>query len=110
LRRVFDNLLDNAVKYNRAGGSVLVRGRSEGGRAVVEVSDTGIGIPAAIQARVFDRFYRVDPSRSRRTGGAGLGLSIAKALVEGLRGRLEVESTPGTGSTFRVTLPLVRNS
>jgi len=110
LRRVFDNLLDNAVKYNHAGGSVNVRGRSDGDRAVVEVSDTGIGIPAAIQARVFDRFYRVDPSRSRRTGGTGLGLSIAKALVESMRGRLEVESTPGKGSTFRVTLPLVRNS
>ncbi len=106
LRQVFDNLLDNAVKYNRPGGSIVVRGRCASGRAIVEVADTGIGIPVEAQARVFDRFYRVDASRSRREGGSGLGLSIAKALVEGQRGRIQVESEPGRGSTFRVILPL----
>lgn len=107
LCQVFGNLLDNAVKYNRPGGSVVVRGHRADGWAIVEVADTGIGIPAEARARIFDRFYRVDPARSRRTGGAGLGLSIARALVGALRGRIEVESTPGRGSTFRVALPLV---
>ncbi|HEX8202304.1 MAG TPA: ATP-binding protein [Isosphaeraceae bacterium] len=106
LRQVFDNLLDNAVAYNRPGGSVVVRGRCSDGRAIVEVADTGIGIPPEAQGRVFDRFYRVDPARGRRRGGSGLGLSIVRALVEGLRGRVELESQPGQGSTFRVILPL----
>lgn len=106
LRQVFDNLLDNAVKYTPAGGVVTVSGRRADGHAVVEVHDTGIGISDEALPRVFDRFYRVDTSRSRRTGGTGLGLSIAKAVVEGHGGTTEAASTPGLGSTFRVTLPL----
>ena len=70
------------------------------------MADTGVGIAPESQARVFDRFYRADPSRSRRTGGFGLGLSIARAAVERLGGRIELESKPGEGSTFRVVLPL----
>jgi len=106
LRQVFFNLLDNAVKYTRPGGSVAVAGRQEGPSAIIEVSDTGIGIPPECLPRVFDRFFRVDKSRSRQMGGAGLGLSIAKALVERHGGRIEAESSTGKGSTFRVSLPI----
>ncbi len=105
LRQVFYNLLDNAVKYNRAGGSVTLSGRRHDRHVIIEIADTGVGIPAEELPRVFDRFYRVDKSRSRQMGGAGLGLSIAKALVESHAGRIEVESTLGKGSTFRVVLP-----
>ncbi|MFO0951233.1 MAG: ATP-binding protein [Isosphaeraceae bacterium] len=105
LRQVFDNLLDNAVKYTPGGGRIAVRGRRAGGNAVVEVADTGEGIPPEALPRVFDRFYRADPSRSRRTGGVGLGLSIARAVAERQGGAVEAESVPGAGSTFRVTLP-----
>jgi two-component system phosphate regulon sensor histidine kinase PhoR len=106
LRQVFFNLLDNAVKYTRPGGSVTVRGRLDNQEGVVEVADTGIGIPAESLPRIFDRFYRVDKSRSREMGGTGLGLSICKALVETHGGRIEAESVLGEGSTFRVVLPL----
>jgi heavy metal sensor kinase len=107
LRQVFFNLLDNAVKYTPQGGSVTICGNSGDGEVVIGVSDTGIGIPSASVARVFDRFYRVDKSRSRELGGTGLGLSITKALVERHRGRIELESAEGKGSTFRVYLPVM---
>jgi heavy metal sensor kinase len=107
LRQVFFNLLDNAVKYTPQGGSVTICGLLNAGEVGVEISDTGIGIPLDSVPRVFDRFYRVDKSRSRELGGTGLGLSIAKALVERHRGRIEVESTVGKGSTFRVYLPMM---
>jgi heavy metal sensor kinase len=105
LRQVLFNLLDNAVKYTQSGGSVTVRGHATDTEATVEVIDTGIGIPAESLPRVFDRFYRVDKSRSRQMGGTGLGLSICKALIERHGGRIEVESAEGKGSTFRVVLP-----
>lgn len=108
LRQVFDNLLENAVKYTPAGGVVTVRGRCIDHRAIVEVSDTGVGIPDEALPRVFDRFFRVDTSRSRRTGGTGLGLSIAKAVIERHGGTTEATSTLGQGSTFRVLLPMTR--
>ena len=107
LREVFDNLLDNAVKYNRPGGSIRVGAEAGDGLAVVAVADTGLGIPAEALALVFDRFYRVDPSRSRHTGGFGLGLSIAQAAVEHLGGRIELQSELGQGSIFRVVLPIL---
>lgn len=106
LRQVFFNLLDNAVKYNRPGGSIRICGRLGDQQVIIEVADTGVGIPAEELPRVFDRFYRVDKSRSRQMGGTGLGLSIVKALVENHGGRIDVESTPGRGSTFRVAFPL----
>lgn len=105
LRQVFDNLIENAVKYTPAGGSVSVRGHRDDSRFVIEVIDTGVGIPSDSLSRVFDRFYRVDASRSRRTGGTGLGLSIVRAVVERHGGTVSVESTTGQGSTFRVVLP-----
>jgi heavy metal sensor kinase len=105
LRQVFFNLLDNAVKYTEPGGLVTVRGHATESEATVEVSDTGIGIPAESLSHVYDRFYRVDKSRSRQMGGTGLGLSICKALIERHGGRIEVESVLGKGSTFRIILP-----
>ncbi len=100
------NLLSNAVHYTPAGGSVRVELRSEGGWAVVEVSDTGPGIPSRELPRIFERFYRVDVARSRATGGTGLGLAIVKHVVERHGGTVEVESELGRGSTFRLRLPL----
>jgi two-component system, OmpR family, phosphate regulon sensor histidine kinase PhoR len=100
------NLVQNAVQYTRPGGSVEVSVRAEGREAVLEVGDTGIGIPRKDQARVFERFYRVDRARSRETGGTGLGLSIVKHVAENHLGTVSVESELGRGSTFIVRLPL----
>lgn len=105
IRQVLDNLVGNAVEYTPAGGEVVVSARRADGRVVLEVRDTGVGIPGDALPRIFDRFYRVDESRSRRTGGTGLGLSIAKAAVERHGGTIEVASVPGLGSTFRVAFP-----
>jgi signal transduction histidine kinase len=104
------NLLDNAVKYTPAGGEISIALRSNTGNAQIIVSDTGMGIPAADQPRIFDRFYRVDKARSRAQGGAGLGLSIARWIVEGHGGTITVESSPGQGSVFTVELPLKDSS
>ncbi|MBI4343142.1 MAG: PAS domain-containing protein [Candidatus Omnitrophica bacterium] len=106
LRQVFLNLLDNAIKFNRDGGRVTVRGRVAGAALQVEVEDTGSGIPEPDLARIFERFYRVDKTRSRELGGTGLGLAIVKHLVELHQGRIEVRSRLGQGSVFTLTLPL----
>jgi two-component system, OmpR family, sensor kinase len=103
IRQVASILLDNAVKYTPAGGKVTVTAREENGWAALEVSDTGIGIPEDQLPLIFERFHRVDPSRT--TAGAGLGLSIARQIAEAHGGRIEVESTPGEGSTFTLLLP-----
>jgi two-component system phosphate regulon sensor histidine kinase PhoR len=100
------NLVENAVQYTKPGGSVVVSARPEGNRAVLEVRDTGIGIPARDRRRIFERFYRVDRARSRETGGTGLGLSIVKHVAENMGGTVSVESELGRGSTFTVRLPL----
>jgi signal transduction histidine kinase len=106
IKQVITNLVDNAIKYNRPQGTVQVSARAEGPRAIIEVEDTGIGIAATEQQHIFDRFYRVDKSRSRSQGGSGLGLAIVKKIVEEHGGTVSVESNPGQGSTFRVSLPL----
>jgi heavy metal sensor kinase len=106
LRRVVLSLLDNAIKYTGAGGEITVRMTIAESRVVVEVCDTGVGIPANDLPHVFDRFYRVSADRSRQTGGAGLGLSIARSLTLLHGGNIEVESESGKGSVFRVILPL----
>ncbi|MCL2495070.1 MAG: ATP-binding protein [Oscillospiraceae bacterium] len=93
------NLIDNAIKYNRENGSVTIALRHEDGFTKIAVSDTGIGIPAEHQGRVFERFYMVDKSRSKATGGTGLGLSIVKHITEHHGGRVELESTEGEGTT-----------
>lgn len=105
LRQVLDNILQNAIRYNRSGGQVTVSMREHAENLIVAIADTGVGIPADALPRVFDRFYRVDRVRSRRAGGTGLGLSIARTLTESLGGRLEVESVVGQGTTFYVVLP-----
>ncbi len=100
------NLLDNAIKYNVQGGRADVFVRTEDGRVILTVADTGVGIPKEAQERVFERFYRVDKGRSREMGGTGLGLSIVKNLANGMKGDARAESTPGRGSTFIVELPV----
>jgi heavy metal sensor kinase len=106
IKRMLLNLLDNAVKYTPKGGEISVALARQNGRALIAVRDTGIGIREADQARVFDRFYRVDKPRSRSQGGAGLGLSIVSWIVEAHGGKITVESVPDRGSKFVVELPL----
>jgi two-component system phosphate regulon sensor histidine kinase PhoR len=105
LRLMIDNLLDNAVKYTPEGGRVTLAVTSEGKEAHLEVRDTGIGIEPVHRERIFERFYRVDKGRSRELGGTGLGLSIVKHVVLAHGGEIRVESMPGKGSSFQVTLP-----
>jgi signal transduction histidine kinase len=97
------NLLDNAVKYTPAGGSIRIEARRDGPDALLSVSDTGIGIPADELPRIWDRLYRGDKSRSER--GLGLGLSLVKAIVEAHGGKVAVTSTPEAGSRFELRLP-----
>jgi two-component system sensor histidine kinase SenX3 len=99
------NLLDNAVAYSSPDTRVAVSARPRGDEVDVSVSDQGIGISAADRERVFERFYRVDPARSRETGGTGLGLAIVKHIATNHGGRVDVWSAEGTGSTFTLTLP-----
>ncbi|WP_287154490.1 ATP-binding protein [Candidatus Solincola tengchongensis] len=105
LATLLDNLLDNAIKYNRPGGRVFVGCRAEEGALVLEVRDTGVGMPPEELPRIFERFYRIDRARSRETGGTGLGLSIVKHIAELHGGTVSVQSEPGEGSAFSVRLP-----
>jgi heavy metal sensor kinase len=105
LRRLLLILLDNALKYTHPGGTVTVLAKPASDFIRIEVQDSGIGIGAEHIPHIFERFYRADPSRSRDSGGAGLGLSLAKWIVEAHGGAILVESTPGAGSTFTVRLP-----
>lgn len=106
LERLLLNLLDNAIKYNRPDGKITVRLGRCGAEALLEVSDSGIGIPAESIPRIFERFYRVDKGRAREEGGTGLGLAIVKHIAQAHGGQVDVESRMGRGSTFRVRLPL----
>jgi two-component system phosphate regulon sensor histidine kinase PhoR len=104
---VFQNLIDNAIKYTRPSTVVKVTARPVGrDRLAVAVSDEGDGIPATHLPRLTERFYRVDNARSRQLGGTGLGLAIVKHVVNRHRGRLDIQSSPGKGSVFTVTLPI----
>src|SRR5690606_22689702 len=122
LRQILQNLVDNAIKFTPRGGRVVLgarpaelgaeaRGRGAALLAVPRpavaffVRDTGVGIPASEQARVFDAFYQVDGGATREQGGVGLGLSIVRRLVEAHEGRIAVDSAPGEGTTITVTLP-----
>jgi two-component system, OmpR family, sensor histidine kinase CiaH len=108
LRRLVVILVDNALRYTPAGGRVSVDAHRNDGTAVVAVSDTGIGIDRDALQHVFERFYRADEARTRASGGAGLGLSIAEQLVTSHGGRISAASIPGRGSTFTIILPLGR--
>jgi len=104
--QVLSNLVTNAIKFTSEGGTITVRGRLEGATVRFEVSDTGVGIPEAEQARIFLAFTQVDMSDTRQKGGVGLGLSIVKALVEAHGGEVGLRSQPGQGATFWFTLPV----
>jgi signal transduction histidine kinase len=103
---VLGNLLSNAIKYSPEGGVIRVGGWTEGDEAIVYVADQGVGIAPEDQQRIFERFYRVDNTLGRQTQGAGLGLYLARAIVEVHGGKLWVESQPGRGSRFMFTVPL----
>ncbi|HEX9237033.1 MAG TPA: HAMP domain-containing sensor histidine kinase, partial [Actinomycetota bacterium] len=105
LHQVLFNLLDNAFRFTPAGGTVAVAASRADGFCQVQVRDTGPGIPEAHQGLVFERFYRVDPSRSREDGGTGIGLAIARSLVEAHGGQIWAEDAPGGGAMIRFTLP-----
>ena len=105
LRQVLVNLAENAVKYTPEGGTITFSLMNEDAWVKILVSDTGIGIPLASQAQIFDRFYRTDKARSREMGGSGLGLSIVQWIVQAHNGRVTVESAPQQGSTFTLWLP-----
>ncbi len=109
LFQVFDNLLNNAIKFSSTGGKITLTIKDADPMLQVSISDQGIGIPKDQQGRIFERFYQVDGSTQRRFGGAGLGLSIAKRIVESHNGQIWVESESGKGSIFRFTLPKYRN-
>jgi heavy metal sensor kinase len=106
LKQVIVNLLDNAIKFTPRGGEVILHTERRDGSGVMEVRDSGIGIPAEALTRVFDRFYRADESRSREIGGAGLGLSIVRSICSAHGAEIEVDSTPGQGSCFRLKFML----
>ncbi|MFB9277908.1 sensor histidine kinase [Cohnella cellulosilytica] len=106
LIHIFMNLLDNGIKYNVQGGTVTVSNREAEGRSVVEIADTGIGIPAEARERVFEPFYTVNKDRSRSSGGTGLGLALVKQLTEKQGGTVELLTRTGPGTTFRLFLPL----
>jgi hypothetical protein len=105
LKQVLLNLIDNAIKYSEADTPIVLELNQLEDRAIIQVCDRGYGIPLQQQARIFERFYRVDESRSHTTGGCGLGLSIVKTLVEGMGGSVSVQSKLGEGSTFTISLP-----
>jgi heavy metal sensor kinase len=106
LKQVVVNLLDNAIKYTPVGGKIRLSVIACDGEAILEVEDTGIGIPAEARPHIFERFFRVDKARSRELGGAGLGLSIVKSICSAHGGKIEFQSTEGAGSRFKMELPL----
>jgi len=105
LRAIFTNLFDNALRYTPPGGRITVAVEKAPGGMTVSVADTGSGVAAEHLSRIFERFYRVDPGRSREEGGTGLGLAIVKHLVEAHGGRVEARSTLGKGTTIRLFFP-----
>ena len=106
MEQVIANIVSNAIKYNRPGGTVTLSAFSQEDKVVIKVQDTGIGIPQEDIPRLFERFYRVDKARSRERGGTGLGLAIAKEIVEQHQGTIGVESQLDAGTTVTITLPV----
>jgi signal transduction histidine kinase len=107
IHQVLFNLVDNAVRFTPPGGEIRVNARPDGERVQISVTDTGVGIQPEHLPRVFERFYRVDPARSRDDGGTGIGLAIARSIVEAHGGRIVAKSDPGHGSAFTFDLPAV---
>jgi signal transduction histidine kinase len=107
INQVLHNLLENAVAHTGKGGIITVAAAERGDWVEISVSDTGEGIPAQDLPNIFERFYRVDRSRARATGGSGLGLTIAKRLVEAHGGKIEAQSKLGRGSRFSFTIPVL---
>lgn len=105
LQQVLMNLIDNAIKYTPQGGNITISAKEDDGFVTVSVADTGMGIPYQDQERIFERFYRVEKERSSSSGGRGLGLAIAKHIIDGHGGIIGVKSEPGNGSTFYFSLP-----
>lgn len=110
MREIMDNLIDNAIKYTPAGGSIYVNVRGDGDRVLINVTDTGIGISAEDIGHIFQKFYRSDNSDTRTIGGTGLGLYLAKQRVEAMGGRIWAESGFGEGSTFFISLPRISSA
>ena len=108
IQRAVGNLVSNAVAHTPEGGTVALRVSAEAANVRIEVSDTGTGIPAEALPRVFDRFFRVDPSRSRASGGTGLGLSIVQGIAQLHRGNVEITSQPGVGTQVTLSMPARR--
>ena len=106
LYQIIFNLVENGIKYNRSGGTLTIRLLREDENAMLAVEDTGVGIPDDAIPHLFDRFFRVDKARSRKSGGSGLGLSIVKSMVEKNDGTIDVKSVPGQGSVFTVCFPI----
>ncbi|MCY2940311.1 MAG: HAMP domain-containing sensor histidine kinase [Planctomycetota bacterium] len=109
LSRMIDNLITNAIIYNKPGGKVFITIRIHDDKAVLEIKDTGVGIPEEHLPFLFERFYRVDKARSRLSGGSGLGLAICKGVIEKHNGTITVQSIFGEGTTFRIQLPVFKN-
>jgi signal transduction histidine kinase len=105
IRQVLTNLISNAVKFTPEGGRIWIEGHVEAGEAVIQVGDTGIGIPPEYHEKIFEEFQQLGSSEIRE-GGSGLGLTISRKIVEAHGGRIRVESAPGKGSRFFFTLPL----
>jgi len=106
LNQLFNNLLENSLRYTEPGGRVRITCQAEGDAALIELQDTAPGVPEELLPRLFEQFYRVDPSRNRRSGGAGLGLAIARKIVEAHAGRIAAGPSPLGGLSMRVELPL----
>jgi signal transduction histidine kinase len=109
VQRLVLNLLDNAIKFTRPGGRIVLRVRRAERGATLEVQDTGVGMAPAVIPHIFERFFRADPARSSSVDGAGLGLSLVKWIVDSHHGRVSVVSAPGLGSTFKVWFPATGN-
>ena len=104
--QILFNLVENGIKYNRPGGALKLTLSREAQNAIINISDTGVGIPEESLAHIFERFYRVDKARSRSTGGSGLGLSIVRNLIERNNGQIRVTSKLGEGTEFTITFPI----
>ena len=110
IQQLMNNLINNAVKYNKQKGSLNIHSYLVDQDYIIEVSDTGRGISLIDQGRVFERFFRCDAGRDKETGGTGLGLAIVKHIVQYYKGTIHLESELGKGTTFKVVLPIIKDS